>query len=45
LRYPHIVEFARQGVVPERVDTLILDREVDFVCGGVGCGFFSEEGG
>ena len=28
-RYPNIVEFAREGVVPERVEPSVLDVEVD----------------
>jgi hypothetical protein len=27
--YPHIVEFAREGVVPERLEPSVLDVEVD----------------
>jgi hypothetical protein len=34
--YPIRIESSMPGVVPEKVETLILDREVDFVCGGVG---------
>ena len=28
-RYPHMVEFAREGVVPERVEPSVLDVEVE----------------
>ena len=28
-RYPHMVRFAREGVVPERVEVSVLDVEVD----------------
>jgi len=28
-RYPHMVEFARDGVVPERVEPSVLDVEVE----------------
>ena len=28
-RYPHMVKFARDGVVPERVEPSVLDAEVE----------------